>query len=169
MFRKVDWPHSFKIGGIAGLLFSIPTFFFIYRASYNDSWLLYVGSMLFFTMIVLGVLVFSKKRGGNESTVAMVFESEMTTLIGVSTALIVSLVLLMLMVPGFFHAGMAGKQLTDEPANTIHGKTNGLIFKVIVLSILANFCFGSFASIIFPFSAKRNQTKDDKDPAPLDV
>ena len=167
MFRKVDWPHSLTIGGIAGLLFCIPTFFFIYRASYNDSWLLYLGSMLFFAMIVMGVLVFSKKRGGNESTVSMVFESHMTTLVGVFTALIISLVMLMVMVPGFFHAGMAGKQLTDSPANTIHDKTNGLDFKVIVLSILGNFCFGSFASIVFPFSAKRNQTKDGRDPAPL--
>jgi hypothetical protein len=167
MFRKVNWKHSLTFGGIAGLLFCIPAFVYIQRASYNDSWLLYLGSMLFFLVIVADILVFNKKRGGNDSTVAMVFESHMTTLIGVLTSLLICLILLMIMVPGFFHSGMADKQLTDAPANTIHDKTNGLNFKVFALALIANFSFGSFASIIFPFTAKRNQMGDRRDPAPL--
>ena len=167
MFRKVDWRHSLAFGGIAGVLFCIPAAIYIYRASYTDSWLLYFGSMFFFLMIVADILIFNKKQGGNESTTAMVFESHVTTVIGVFSALLGSLILLMIMVPGFFHAGMAEKQLTDAPANTIHDKTNGLDFKVFALAILANFSFGSFASIVFPFASKRNQTKDSRDPAPL--
>jgi len=168
MFRKVDWVHSLTFGGIAGLLFCIPAFIYIQRASYNDSWLLYLGSMFFFLMIVADILIFNRKRGANESTAAMVFESHVTTLIGVFAALLGCLILLMIMVPGFFQPGMADKQLTDAPANTIRDKTEGLNFKVFALAILANFSFGSFASIIFPFTAKRNQTKDNQDPAPLE-
>ena len=124
MFRKVNWAHSLTFGVIAGLIFCIPAYIYIVRASYKDSWLLYVGSMLFFALIVADLLVFNKRRGGNESTVSMVFESHITTLIGVVTSLLVCLLMLMIMVPGFFEPGMADKQLTDEPANTIHDKTN---------------------------------------------
>ena len=169
MFRKVDWAHSLKFGVIAGLLFCIPAFIYIQHAAYEDSWLLYLGSMLFFLLIVSHILLFNRNKRGNESTAAKVFESHVTTLIGVFTSVLGCLVLLMIMVPGFFHPGMAGKHLSDQPANLVHDKTNGLKFSVFALAILANFSFGSFASIIFPFSSKRNQTKDDKDPAPLDV
>lgn len=167
MFRKVNWAHSLTYGIVGAVLFSIAALIFIQRASYTDSWLLYVGSMAFFITMIVGLISYNKKRGGDESSAAMVFQGHITTIVGVLASLLICFLLLTIFVPGYLGAGDTAKQLTDEPANTVHDKTNGLGFKVFVLALLANFIFGSMASIIYPFTAKRNQTGDKKDPAPL--
>jgi hypothetical protein len=97
----------------------------------------------------------------------MVFESHVTTFIGVVIACVLCFLLLTILVPGYLSEGPAGKVLTDTPPNSVTDKTNGLSFKVFMGAILFNFSMGSFVSIIFPFYSKRNQTKDSKEPTPL--
>ena len=101
------------------------------------------------------------------STVFMVFESYVTTFIGVVIACALGFLLLTILVPGYLSEGRVGKVLTGTPPNSVMDKTNGLSFKVFMGAILFNFSMGSFVSIIFPFYSKRNQTKDSREPTPL--
>ena len=43
-------------------------------------------------------------------------------------------------------------------AQTGTGKTHGLVFFVFMCAVIGNICGGSFASIMLPYTAKRNQT-----------
>jgi hypothetical protein len=167
MIKKLNLVSNVVNGGIAALLACIPVFFYIHDASYTQSWLIYVGSFFFAVVIAVHLLRESKRRGGNESTVFMVFESHVTVVIGVFIACVICFLLLSTMVPGYLSEGPAGKVMTDAPPNSVEDKTNGLSFKVFMGAILFNFSMGSFVSIVYPFYAKRNQKKDSGEPAPL--
>jgi hypothetical protein len=167
MFKKINLVSSLIYGAVAALLASIPIFFYIQDASYTQSWLIYLGSFFFAVVIAIHTLTVNKKRGGNESTVFMVFESHVTTLIGVVVACVICFLLLTALVPGYLSEGPAGKVMTDAPPNSLEDKTNGLSFKVFMGAILFNFSMGSFVSLVFPFYSKRNQKKDSREPTPL--
>ncbi len=167
MFKKIDLLSNIRDGVIAGVLFSLGVFFYIRETTYADTWLVYVGSFLFFIVIVVDLILFNRRRGKNANTVTMVFSSHVTTLIGVVVATLLSFLLLSIMVPGYLDNGPAGKVAPDAPINAIHDKTNGLSFRIFIAATIFNFAFGSFAGILFPFAIKRNQTKDSGEPYPL--
>jgi hypothetical protein len=167
MFRKIDFKSSIISATIAAVLFCIPVYIFIQRADYRESWLLYMGSFLFFIVMWIHTLHDSKKRQDNESTVALVFASHVVTIMGIVIAAFLSFLLLVMLVPGYLDSGMAEKQLTNEPVNIIHDKTDGLSFEVFFAATIINFSVGSFTGIVLPFYTKRNQVTDKKDPAPL--
>lgn len=167
MLKKIDLRSTLITAVIAAALFCIPVFIYIRDARFKESGLLYIGSFLFLFTIGAHTLRDSRKRAQNESTVALVFASHAATIAGVVLAVFFSLVLLVLLVPGYLGSGVPAKVLPDEPANIIRDKTNGLSFQVFMAATVINFSVGSFASIILPFYSKRNQTKDSREPTPL--
>jgi hypothetical protein len=166
MFKRIDVWINLRNGIIAGVLFSICVFAYIRETDYIDSWLVYVGSFLFFVVIVIDILLFNNRRGKNANTVTMIFSSHVTTIIGVLAACIISFILLSFLVPGYYGSGQTEVAAQDAPTNTIHDKTNGLSWRVFMGATIFNFSLGSFAGIIFPFTIKRNQLKKSE-PFPL--
>src|SRR5215207_7734061 len=131
MFRKIDWKSTLTAAAIAAVLFCIPAFFYIQKAVFAQSWLLFLGSVLFFFAMAMHTVAENKKRGGNESTVALVFEAHVTTICGIIIACIICFILLMIMVPGFLSFGSTSHALTGEPPNAIGetiDKSHGLSF-----------------------------------------
>ena len=167
MFRKIMWQPTIINALIAAAIFCIPAGIYIYKADYTASWLLYLGSALFFFTIAFHTYLDSKKRGGDESTVALVFASHITTLAGVLISTIACFLMLTFLIPGFMEHHTADKILENAPPNTIKGNTNGLSMYVFIAATIINFTGGSFASITIPFYAKRNQTKDNRQPVPF--
>lgn len=167
MFSRINFPNSLRSAFIAAILFSIPVFCYLKDTSYESNWLIYLGSFLFFIVIVLHTIFFNKVRGENANTITMVFASHFVTILGVILSCLFVFILLSLMVPGYLGDGMVGKSTPDAPANEIRDKTNGLSFRIFMGASLINFIFGSFVGIVYPFSVKRNQTKDTGEPFPL--
>ena len=167
MFKKINWLSSFRSATIAALLFCIPAFIYIKRADFTTSWVLFMGSILFLFAMAFFTFRENKKRGGNESTVTLVFAAHVTTIIGVLIACAVCFLLLVLLVPGYLQPAPAQKLLVNEPASVVMDKTNGLSFNLFLAATVLNFAGGSIAGITVPFYAKRNQTKDNREPLPL--
>jgi hypothetical protein len=167
MFRRINFGNSLKSALIAAILFTIPVFIYLKDTTYKSNWLIYLGSFFFFLVIVLHTIFFNKVRGENANTITMVFASHVVTVMGVVLSCLFAFLLLVIMVPGYLDAGPAGKATPDTPANEIFDKTNGLSFRIFMGASLINFAFGSFAGIVFPFSVKKNQTKDTGEPFPL--
>ena len=90
----------------------------------------------------------------------IVAAGHITTIVGVFLTCIVALLLLMHYVPDLFENGISPKLLLKSPAQTSDGKTNGLIFITFMNATIGNIAAGSFVSVILPYSARRNQTKD---------
>lgn len=167
MFKKLDKKSTLIAATIAAVLFCIPVYFYIYFASYRQSWLLYLGSFLFMIVMWVYTILESQKRRDDESTVALAFATHMTTLAAIVISCFLCLLMLIVFVPGYLHPGDAGKVLASEPVNIIHDKTDGLSFIIFMAATIVNFSVGSFTGIILPFYLKRNQTKDPKVPTPL--
>ncbi len=167
MLRKVNVRRTLFYGLIGAILFCIPTFFFIYSADYNQSWLLYIGAFLFMIVAWYQTIEDSSKRRNSESTISLVFASHVTTIAGIFIACIICFLLLVILVPGYLSFGTAGKVLKDAPGNNLAAHTRGLSGHVFFAATIFNFSVGSFAGIVLPFYMKWNQTKDSKEPAPL--
>lgn len=167
LFRKVNWRSTITSACMAAILFSIPAGIYIYSATYRSSWLLYLGCFLFFAVIWVHTLRESRKKANNESTVALIFSSHVTTLCGIVLSCIICFLLLIILVPGYLAPGMAGKVMTGEPVNVVADKTGGMSFQLFMAATMINFSVGSFTSIILPFAVKQNQKRDNRDPAPL--
>ena len=154
----ITWFHV-KYSCLAALLYSIPVLIFIYNATYTDAWLLYLGNGLFLCTLSLFMLSYNRKKYENASAMFMLVSGHVTTLAGVFIACLICFIFLVLLVPGLLHPGIAGKVLTKAPVSSVDDKTNGLNFMVFVNAIIGNVSAGSFASIIFAFTVKRDQTK----------
>jgi hypothetical protein len=167
MLKKVNIRSTLTYGLIGAVAFCIPIFFYIQSANYEDSWLLYLGSFFFMIVASIYTMQDSKKRRNNESTIALVFSSHLTTITGIILSCIICLLMLIIFVPGYLGDGPADKVLTQEPANTIKDKTNGLSVKIFLTATVINFAAASFCGIVLPFIMKGNQTEDAKEPVPL--
>lgn len=166
MFKKLNIRATLISGIIAGVLFCIPALIYIRSANYEKSWLLYMGSFLFMITVWIHTMIESKKRGDNESTIALVFASHSATMVGIVVSCILCFILLSLFVPGYLSSSHP-KTLIEEPANIIHDKTEGLSFSVFMAATAINFSVGSFTAIVLPFMLKKNQTRDPRVPTPL--
>jgi hypothetical protein len=90
----------------------------------------------------------------------MLAAGHIATVAGIVIACLLCFILVLVLVPGYLQAGTADKVLTSAPANTVKDKTNGLSFMLFMNAIIGNVVAGSAASIIYPFTLKRDQTKE---------
>lgn len=164
MFKKIHWKQYLPYASVAAIVYCIPVIVFLRNASYTQSWLLYLGNFLFLAVIVTFLFSFNRKRHQNASTVSMLAAGHITTVMSILISVLICLVLIFLLVPGLFQPGMADKAMTNAPANIIKGNTNGLVFEVIANAIVGNIAAGSFASIVFSFTLKGDQTSEDVSP-----
>ena len=167
MFSKVNWFNTFLYGTLAAIAFSIPALFYVLDETYMASWLLFLGAGLFFAVTAVHTYRESRLRGGNESTVTLVFISHVTTIVGIIISCILAFLMLSVLVPGYLSPGDTDKAMEMAPPNSIFDKTDGLSFKLFMAATIVNFAGGSIAGITIPFYAKRNQTRDSKEPSPL--
>ncbi len=146
----------------AALFYCVPVYFFILAADYTRSWFLYLGNFLF--MIVIGVFLFyiSRYKQSKPGMMGFMILGEKQVLRSTALALFISFILLVILIPGLFDKGPAGRIIINKPANTIHDKTNGLVFMVIANAAICNFITGSFAIWILSASLNNKSQKGKK-------
>jgi len=149
MFKSSLLKFYMGFGVAAALVYCIPEYFFIVEADYTRTVLLYLGNFLF--MLVIGAFLFYIRRlkQSDFHTLDLIIAGQKQVLRSVAITVILSFLLLLVLVPGLLE-GVPGKWIVNKPANTIHDKTNGLDFMVLVNAALGNFLTGSFAGIILP-------------------
>lgn len=157
MFRKEYVSKYLTYGILAAVLFCLPMIYFVNSADYRKTWLLFLGNVFFLVVICVFLLSFNKMKFENTSTQNMVVAGHLTTLTGIVISCIVAAITI-----AFFSPSLSGDIMVDAPSQTGTGSTHGLIFFVFMNSIIGNLAGGSFASVIVPYTAKKNQTKDQK-------
>jgi len=162
MFKKEYFSYYLTYGILAAILFCIPMIIFISSANFSSTWWLYVGNILFLLAIVFFMLKFSRRKGEDPSTQTMVAAGHITTITGIVISLIVAIIALFIFVPDLFASGQSDTVLENAPSQTGTGKTHGLVFILLMNTIIGNLVAGSFPSIILPYTSKRDQTKDRK-------
>lgn len=159
MFRKVNFRVTLVAALIGAIVFSIPVGFFILYGSYTGSWLLYLGSFLFFAVMWIHNMYENKKRAKIEKTTTLVFIAHLTAILGIAISCLLSFILLVIFVPGFLTASPE-KVLINEPVQMLGGRTQGLSFEIFIAATFINFSVGSFAGIIVPFYVKKSQRRE---------
>jgi hypothetical protein len=138
----------------AAFVYAIPVYFFIGKADYTKSWLLFAGNFLF--MLVIGFFLFYISRSGLRPyrMLTMITAGQKQVLRSLLFCLGAGIILLIILAPGKF--------MINKPANTIHDKTNGIDFMVIINSVIGNFFTGSFVTVILAASLS-GQFKKNKE------
>ena len=157
MFTIKNLRKYLPYSAISVFLYAIPATIFVFRANFTSAWLLYLGNFLFLFGIAYSIWQMNRTRNEDAGAVSLVIGGHITTVMGILIACLFMLLIMALVIPGFFHAGYAFKVLQKAPANIVEDNTNGLRFMVVANAIVGNMSAGSFVSIIFPFTMKRNQ------------
>jgi hypothetical protein len=147
-------------GFAAAVAYCIPVTVFLIRKDYTDSWMLFAGCILFLFVLIMFLVHFNKKRNENAATGTMLVAGHIATATGILLSVLLCFILLMIFVPGFLGHPDAGQVLHREPANIVKDKTEGLAFMIFMTATVGNFSAGSFVTIIFPFTVKKDQTKE---------
>jgi len=155
MFKKEYLLSYIKWGIIAAIAYCVFMVSFIKSEEFSSTYLLYIGNILFLVVIALYMLNFNKNKNENASTQTMTAAGHITTVVGIIISCIVAAIAVSIFVP-------SDTVLENAPAVTGTGKTHGMVFMVFMNTIIGNLVAGSFVSIILPFSAKKDQTKDKK-------
>jgi len=156
--KKSHWSLYLKYGILAAIAYSLPVIVFIKLADYTSSWLLFSGCLLFLFFIALFLIQFNKRRNGNAATGTMLAAGLIATTTGVVISVLLSFILILIFVHGFLSQPVPDKVLHAEPSNVIKDKTEGLAFMIFMTATVGNFSAGSFVTILFPFSLRKDQT-----------
>ena len=162
MFKKEYLKSYLTWGIIAAIAFCIPMIIFINSENYAKTWLLFLGNALFLCVIAAYMLNFNSMKGGDASTQTQMAAGHIATIIGILLSCIIAAIAVSVFIPDIFSSGLSDGALENAPSQTGTGKTHGLVFFVFMCAVIGNVAGGSFASIILPYAAKRNQTKDRK-------
>lgn len=168
MFKNLHILDYFKYALVAALLFAVPMYFFLKDATYQQTWLLYLGNALVLLFMFLFVILYNKSKNEDANTNSTTVATLLCTILSVIITLVLAIILVFMMIPGLFHSE-ADKTLASTPANMIHGKTNGMLYILFLSIVIGNFAAGSFVAIITSYTAKRNQTRQSLPPDKLDL
>lgn len=157
---RTHWSFYLRFAILAAIVYCIPVLFFLRDATYKEAWLLYVGNFLFLFPVLLLLVQFNRQHKENTSSIAMLKAGSLVTVTGIVVSCLLCLLLILMMVPGYLHAGPTQKLLENKPANMINDKTNGLSFMVFANAVVGNISTGLFIAILFAFSLKSDQTKE---------
>lgn len=145
---------------LAAVLYTLAAIYFIKSARFQDSWVLYVGNILFGVAVSLFMLrhIAAKNEGGSTASMAMV--GHLVVIIGIVLSCLLAFIALAVFIPGIFSSGKAATVLQNAPSLQRGGKTDGLVMEVFMDAIIGNVAAGSFVSLMFAYTAKVNQTSD---------
>ena len=160
MFKTHNLKQYMVYGIVAAILYCIPVTFYLKNVTWSQSWLLYLGNALFMMMIASFLLIFNRRRNKNASSMSMMKGGVTVTVLGIVISCVICALLLTIMIPGLFHA-RPEKILTGEPANSVPDKAHGPVYLVFFNALMGNISTGLFVCIIFPFTLKGDQTKEN--------
>lgn len=164
MFKSIPWRLHFAWALLCAVLYCIPVIILLTNPKFSLLWLLYLGNGAFLIALVTHIFRFNRSIPGGATSMGMLAASVITAMMAIIMSLVICWLLIIIMVPGLFHEGVAGKALAGAPTATVGAHTHGLIFMILMSLTAGNFAVSLFASLIFPFTLKFNQTREEVKP-----
>ena len=147
MFKNHHLSRYAGYASAAAALFCPFAAVYIIRAKFPDTWILYIGNILFGLTVCFFIFHYNKKRREGASSIKMLTAGHIVTVMGILISCVVCALLLLI----FLRHGLqrAPGQVVSNPRD--------LIFIVFMNTIVGNISTGSFASILFPFTITKKQ------------
>src|SRR5215203_4843772 len=125
MNNKSIWKQRFQFALLGAIAYCVPVVFYIYDATYRQTWLLFLGVFFFLIVSIIHTLQDSRKRRHNVKTFRLMYDSHVITIISIVITVILCFILMAVLIPGYVGNGQPAKALTDNPPNDVFDKTNG--------------------------------------------
>jgi len=138
-------------GSIAGLLYGGTVWYLLSTKNYQDNWMLHLGSILFFFVILIYTIRLTRRRKDYKSTWTMLFAGHGAVLVGVAVAAVFAGILCAIYMPG--------AQFPNAPGG-YNEHNYGVLIHIFFTAVLENFAAGGFAAVLVAYVIKPDQTKD---------
>lgn len=158
-FDKRHLKEYLYYGLAAGILFSLPTWYYLHEADSRNGWVIYCGTILFMFVIMRYVMTLTRRRTDYKSTWVMITAGHMAVLAGIVVAVLLCLSLCFIYIPGFF-TGASDSSFLENARPEFNRHNEGTIFQIFFPATLLNFGVGGFMTIVVSYALKLNQTKD---------
>jgi hypothetical protein len=142
----------------AAILYLVCAIFFLSKDTYTQTYILYLGNVLFAVVIVFFVVHFAKKREKNANTRMAIKASVATTLMGIILSVLGVLILLAIMKPSGYSDAVNTASELAKPAPALEGNGYALLLILVLDAILGNLGTGVFVSMMLPNMLKSDQT-----------
>lgn len=137
---------------IAAVLFTITASIFLFNTTYANTWLLYVGNLLFAATILTGVIRVSHKAHDNANIQSLFIVGVKITFYAILIASVLCLIMLAIL------SGVSSGTTVEESPTQAGSDTRGdLVLNVFLSAVMINAVLGGLASLIGTSVAKRNQ------------
>jgi hypothetical protein len=157
-FLGTSLPEILPYAIASAILYCISVVFYIRNASFQGSWMLYVGNLLFGIGIMGFLISYLRKKKESAYSSYMVLAGHVVTFIGIILSCIISLLLLLIISPGVFHSVTSNTPvLGDSPAQMRDNIHNGLMTGLFMNAVVGNISAGSFLSIVLPNTMRKTE------------
>jgi hypothetical protein len=157
-FLGTSLPEILPYAIASALLYSISVIFYIRNASFQGSWMLYVGNLLFGIGIMAFLISYLRKKKESAYSSYMVLAGHVVTFIGIILSCVIALLLLLIISPGVFHSVTGSTPvLGDSPAQMRDNIHNGLMTGLFMNAVVGNISAGSFLSIVLPNTMRKTE------------
>jgi len=147
-------------GLAAGIVFNLPVIFFLINNNYENFYWLFIGSFLFFLVIMIYTIRLLYRPYDRKRALAILIAAHMATLVGIVISCILSAIVFVFFFPGLFSSLPPDKVLEDTPPGINPHRPIELLFMIFSVATIGNFSVGSFIALMMAYAGKTNQTKD---------
>jgi len=158
MLKKHQILYYLKYSIPAAILYLITVVIFLSKDNYTQTWVLYLGNILFSVVIVFFVVRFANRRGRNANTRIAISAAIFTTIIGTVLCLLSVFIILAIMKPSGYGDVINTASELSKPAPALEGNGHALMFILFMSAFLGNMGFGSFVSAMLPNMLKTDQS-----------
>ena len=145
-------------GLISAITFIVPVWIFFLYLDYNQTGLIFLGSIFFMFVIMWYVIKLSRRRPEYKSSWMMIVAAHFAVLAGIVFSVLLCVLLCFIYIPGFM-SGNSPNMLDDAPAG-LNNQNWSLLSVLFLCATVENFGAGGFIAILGPYVFKKNQMKD---------
>ena len=142
----------------AAIIYLICVVVFLSKDAYTQTYILYLGNMLFAIPIVFFVVHFANKRGRNASTQMAISAGVITTLIGIILSILSIFIILAIMEPSAYRDVINTASELARPAPALEGNGHALLLILLMDAVLGNIASGTFIAAMLTNMLKSDQT-----------
>jgi Na+/proline symporter len=158
MLKKHQILSYLKYSIVAAILYLISVVVFLSKDAYTQSWILYIGNILFSVVIVFFVVRFANRRGRNANTRLSISAAAITTIMGMVLSLLSIFIILAIMKPSGYADVVNTASELSKPAPALEGNGHALMFILFMNAFFGNLGFGIFVSAMLPNMLKTDQS-----------
>lgn len=150
-----NWTFTFVFALLGSIAYCIPSGIYIHKATYRQTWLLYLGVFMFLIVAIIYTLINSNRRRTNVKTFRLIIDSHVITIISILMSCVILFILMCIFIPGYLSGGHVQNVLPGNQPGVLYDQTKGFSLKVFMTTIFGCFSAGSFVGIVIPFYSSK--------------